>query len=78
MVLPLDQIKAVNKDLPVSPMAVKVKHNHHPCVLVDHTWFGVNDHTIPNLPHKVMQFGSVLPQLLWILCQFGGALPQLL
>ena len=28
VVLPLDQIQALNKDLRLSPMAVKVEHNH--------------------------------------------------
>ena len=65
VVLPLDQIQALNKDLSLSPMAVKVEHNCQPCVLVDHTWFGVNKHTIPDLPHEVMQFGGTLPWLLW-------------
>ena len=48
-------------------MAVKVEHNCQPPVLVDHTWFGVNEHTIPNLPHEVMQFGGMLSQLLWLI-----------
>ena len=36
-------------------------------MIVDHTWFSVNDHTVLDLPHEVMQFGSALPQLLWLL-----------
>ena len=36
-------------------------------MLVDHTWFGVNEHTIPDLPCEVMQFSGVLPWLLWLL-----------
>ena len=48
-------------------MAVKVEHNHCPHILVDHTWFGVNEHTVPNLPLEVMQFGGTLPQLLWLI-----------
>ena len=34
----------------------------------DHTWFGVNDHTILDLPREVMQFGGALPWILWLLC----------
>ena len=67
VVLPLDQIQALNKDLCLSPMAVKVEHNCRPRVLVDHTWFGVNEHTIPDLLHEVMQFSGALPQLLWLI-----------
>ena len=36
-------------------------------MLVDHTWYGVNEHTIPDLPKEVMQFGGTLPRLLWLL-----------
>ena len=67
VVLPLEQIQSLQKNLCLSPMAVKVEHNHHPRVLVDHTWFGVNEHTVHNLPHEVMQFGSTLPWLLWLI-----------
>ena len=67
MVLPLDQVQALNKDLWLSPMAIKIKHNWHLHVIVDHTWFSVNDHTIPDLPHEVMQFGGALPWILWLL-----------
>ena len=30
VVLPLDQVQALNKDLWLSPMAIKVKHNWRP------------------------------------------------
>ena len=36
-------------------------------MIVDHTWFGVNYHTIPDLPHEVMQFGGAHPRILWLL-----------
>ena len=61
------QVQALNKDLRLSHMAIKVKHNRCPQVIVDHTWFGVNDHTVPDLSREVMQFGSTLPQILWLL-----------
>ena len=48
-------------------MALKVEHNHHSQVIVDHIWFGVNDHTVSDLPHEVMQFSGMLPHLLWLL-----------
>ena len=68
VVLPLAQVQALNKDLCISPMAVKeVEHNHCPCIIMDHTWFGVNDHTILDLPHEVMQFGGTWPCILWLL-----------
>ena len=67
VVLPLAQVQALNKDLRLSPMAIKVKHNRHPRVIVDHTWFSVNDHTVLDLPHEVMQFSGTLPWILWLL-----------
>jgi hypothetical protein len=48
-------------------MAVKDEFNHRPQVIIDHTWFGINEHTIAELPKEVMQFGGALPRLLWIL-----------
>ena len=68
VVLPLAQVQVLNMDLRISPMAIKVEHNWHPQVIMDHTWFGVNDHTIPDLPCEVMQFGGALPCILWLLC----------
>ena len=35
---------------------------------MDHTWFGVNDHTVVELPSEVMQFGGALSCILWLLC----------
>ena len=34
---------------------------------MDHTWFGVNDHTMVELPLEVMQFGDALSRILWLL-----------
>ena len=34
---------------------------------MDHTWFGVNNHTMVELPPKVMQFGGTLSCILWLL-----------
>ena len=68
VVLPLKQLLALpDADLRLSPMAVKDEFNRRPRVIIDHTWFGVNEHTIAELPKEVMQFGGTLPRLLWIL-----------
>ena len=68
VVLPLKQLRTLpGGDLRLSPMAVKEEFNRRPRVLVDHTWFGVNEHTLPDLPKEVMQFGGTLPRLLWLL-----------
>jgi hypothetical protein len=48
VVLPLRQLQALTEqDLRLSPMAVKDEFNRRPRVIIDHTWFGINEHTIP-------------------------------
>ena len=34
---------------------------------MDHTWSGVNDHTMGELPSEVMQFREALSRILWLL-----------
>ena len=55
LVLPLEQLRTLpDGDLRLSPMAIKEEFNHQPQVIIDHTWFGVNEHTIAELPKEVM------------------------
>ena len=50
------------------PLAVKDEgEKRQPRVIVDHTWFGVNDHTVVELPPEVMQFRGALSRILWLL-----------
>jgi hypothetical protein len=59
VMLPHDQVRKLGKDLRLSPLAVKDEgEKRRPHVLMDHTWFGVNEHTVMELPPKVMQFGG--------------------
>jgi hypothetical protein len=68
VVLPLEQLRTLpDGDLHLSPMAIKEEFNCRPWEIINHTWFRVNKHTIAELPKEVMQFGSTLPQLLWLL-----------
>ena len=60
VMLPLEQVWSLGKDFHLSPVAVKEEVNHWPWVIVDHTWFGVNEHMIMELPSEVMQFGGAL------------------
>ena len=49
-------------------MAVKDEGEKcRPRIIVDHTWFGVNDHTVVQLPPEVMQFSGALSCILWLL-----------
>ena len=68
VVLPLDQVHSLGQDLHLSPLAAKDEgEKRRPHVIVDHTWFGMNNHTVVELPPKVMQFGGALSHILWLL-----------
>ena len=68
VMLPLNQVRKLEKDLHLSPLAVKDEgEKRRPHVLMDHTWFGVNKHTMMELPPEVMQFRGALPRILWLL-----------
>ena len=60
VMLPLKQVWSLGKDFRLSPVAVKEEVNRWPWVFVDHTWFGVNEHMVVELPSEVMQFGGAL------------------
>ena len=68
VMLPLDQVHNLGQDLCLSPLAVKdegEKHQLH--VIINHTWFGMNNHTMAELLPEVMQFGGALSHILWLL-----------
>ena len=67
VVLLLEQVQCLGKDFRLSPLAVKEEVNRRPRVIIDHTWFRVNEHTIAQLPPEVMQFGGTLSRVLWML-----------
>ena len=67
VVLPLEQVQALGKDLCLSPLMVKEEINHQPWVIVDHMWFGMNDHIMVEQLPEVMQFGRALSHILWLL-----------
>ena len=64
MVLRYDQVKDL-PNLHLSPLGVKDERERRPCLVVDHTWFGVNDVTLPHTPKEAMQFGGTLPRILY-------------
>ena len=67
VMLPLKQVCSLGKDFHLSPVAVKEEVNCWPQVIVAHTWFRVNKHTVVELPSEVMQFRGALSQILWLL-----------
>ena len=55
------------RDLPglrLSPLGVKEERDRRPRLVVDHTWYGVNGHTIEYTPKEAMQFGGALHRIL--------------
>ena len=63
VVLPYDLVRHLD-ELKLSPSAVKPERDRRPRLLVDHTWFGVNDATQEYPAKEVMQFGHALPRVL--------------
>jgi hypothetical protein len=63
MVLPYDLLRNLPQ-LRISPIGVVPQHDRRPRTIVDLSFFGVNDETIPLAPHESMQFGHTLHRLL--------------
>jgi len=56
------------KDLPnlrLSPLGVKEERERRDRLVVDHTFFGVNEASAPYVPKEAMQFGGALPRILY-------------
>ena len=51
-------------ELRLSPAAVKDERDRKPRLLCDHSWYGINDQTLPHVPPEAMQFGGALQRLL--------------
>ena len=55
------------KDLPnlrLSPLGVKEERERRPRLVVDHSFYEINDHSIVTVPLESMQFGGTLERLL--------------
>ena len=63
-VLPYDQVRDL-PDIRLSPAGIKEERERRPRVVIDHTWYGVNDNTEPSPFLPAMQFGGTLPRILW-------------
>ena len=53
-----------HKELRLSPLGVAPQHKQQPQVTCNHTFFGVNQDTVPMAPPEAMQFGKMLPRQL--------------
>ena len=62
VLLPANSVSGYT-NLHLSPLGVVLQQDSRQCTIVDCSYFGVNDKTVPLAPHKAMQFGRALPCL---------------
>ena len=63
VVLPYSQVRHL-PNLQLSPAAVKEERDRKPRLLCDHSWYPVNDTTLPHCPPEAMQFGGALGRIM--------------
>jgi hypothetical protein len=67
MILPITLLRKypqIYKNLRVSPMGVVPQRARRPRIIVDYTFFGLNDETVKMAPRDAMQFGKALQRIL--------------
>ena len=62
-VLPYSAVRDL-PNLQLSPAAVKEERERKPRLLCDHSWYPVNDTTLPHAPPEAMQFGGALQRIM--------------
>jgi hypothetical protein len=62
-VLPYRLVRSLPQ-LQLSPAAVKEERQRKPRLLCDHSWYPVNEKTLPHAPPEAMQFGGTLQRVL--------------
>ena len=76
MILPvrlLKKYKMLYKNLRVSPMGVVPQRARRPRIIVDYSFFGLNDETVKMAPKDAMQFGKALQRILQALVDANPA-----
>ena len=63
MVLPYHTVRHI-PNLRISPMGVVPQHERRPRPIVDYTFSGINDDTVPLAPAEAMQFGRALERII--------------
>lgn len=61
--LPFKAVKHL-VNLQLSPLGVVIQHERRPHTIVDYTYSGINQSTVPFAPWEAMQFGHYLNHLL--------------
>jgi hypothetical protein len=67
MILPVTLLKKypqIYKNLQVSPMGVVPQRARRPCIIVDYTFFGLNNETVKMAPRDAMKFGKALQRII--------------
>ena len=76
MILPvrlLKKYKMLYKNLRVSPMGMVPQRARQPRIIVDYSFFGLNDETVKMAPKDAMQFGKALQRILQALVDANPA-----
>jgi hypothetical protein len=63
IVLPYEAVKDI-PTLRLSPIGVVPQRDRRPRIIVDYSWYNVNQETLSIAPDEAMQFGQTLPRLL--------------
>ena len=72
LLLPYKEIRRFKKLLRwlrISPMGVVPQRGRRPCIIVDYSFFGVNDETLKLSPREAMQFGRALERILRLIVE---------
>jgi hypothetical protein len=67
MVLPYDRVKEIEglvKRLRISPLGVVPQHDRRPHIIVDYSFWGLNDETLKLSHQEAMQFGRALERII--------------
>ena len=72
LVLPYREVRKLQKlghliGLRVSPMGIVPQRNRRPRLIVDLTFHGINQDTVPLAPTEAMQFGRALERILYLI-----------
>ena len=66
LVLPYHMVNDL-PNLRLSPLGVEEERERRPRLVVDHSFYELNDHTRVSVPLAAMQFGGTLERLLYMI-----------
>ena len=72
LVLPLARVMGVT-ELRLSPLGVVPQAQRRPRPICDHSFYGINQDTLPDAPEHAMQFGHTIWRLMYIIARANPA-----